>query len=120
MGNGVVAHPDGTTSSVAKECLERAPGFGAQSLDRPMDQVEIHVVEAELARASVKGAKRAVVAVVAVPQLGGDKDAIPRYCALSDRFADIPLVAVDMSGVEVAIAHRQRIDHGLPRLLSRG
>src|SRR5215467_8547844 len=120
MGNRVVAHADGTTSSVAQQRLQRAPGFGAQSFDRPMDQVEIHVVEAELARASVKGAKRAVVAVVAVPQLGGDKDAVPRYCALSDRFANILLVAVDVSGVEVAIAHRQRIQHGLLRLLSRG
>jgi hypothetical protein len=70
-----------------------------------VDQVEVQVVQAEQLQALVEGAERLVVAVVGVPQLGGDEQLVPGNAR--DRLADAFLVAVGRGGVDAAVAGLQ-------------
>ena len=58
--------------------FEGAPGVEVAVLarHRPVDQVEVDVVEAEPLEALLEGAQRRVVALLGVPELGGDEDLV--------------------------------------------
>src|SRR6185437_377129 len=64
----------------------------------------VHVVRAEALQALVEGAQGGVVAVVAVPQLGGEEYLLARDAGVADRTADAAFVLVRGGGVDVAVA----------------
>lgn len=69
---------------------------------RPMDQVQIHVVGAELLEAL--GQRLGHTLVPRVVELGGQPDLVARDPRCLDAIADFPLVAVTLGGVDVAVA----------------
>ena len=62
--------------SSARHDSSRWPG------DRPVQQVEVDVLEPEPRQAGVERAQRAVVALVVVPELGGHEDLLARDAAV--------------------------------------
>ena len=66
------------------ELGERLPGLHvlAAIRRRPVDQVQVDVLEPEAIEALVERAQRLVVALVGVEQLGGDEDLVTVEAAL--------------------------------------
>jgi hypothetical protein len=103
MRNQEVAHADGASATVLAKLLHRAPGVARGVRHRPVDQVEIDVVETQAGEAALAGRQRVVVALLVVPQLGGDEELVARDAACSDRSADAVLVAVHRGGVDATV-----------------
>ena len=101
-----VGDPDRAGLAVGLDLLHRAPGLGVEVEvgARPVDEVEVDVVETELLEAQVDRVERALSALVAVPQLGGDEQLVAVDAGALDRLADAQLVAVRGRGVDVAVA----------------
>ncbi len=114
MRHQVVRHADVLRAAVRLQLLERAPGLAAAPLDRPMDQVEVDVLEAEPLHARIEGAERRVVAVIVVPQLRRDEHLAARKAARAEALADVDLVAVDARRVDVAVPAGEGGADGLP------
>ena len=80
--------------------------------DRPVEPVrgrlvedeQVELVDTELAGRLVERVQRLVVAVVADPHLGLDEHRGPVEAGAADAIADLPLVAVRGSGVDVPVA----------------
>jgi hypothetical protein len=70
---------------------------------RPVHEVEVDVVEAELLQALRDGRIRLVAVVAVVPQLGRHEQLVTRDAALRDGRTDPGLAAVDRGGVDVAV-----------------
>ena len=106
-----VGDADRAAAALALDPFEGAPGVEVALLgrQRPVDQVEVDVVEAEPAAALLEGLQGRVVALLRVPELGGDEDLLARDPGGGDRGADAGLVAVGGGGVDVAVAGRQRL-----------
>src|SRR5690606_9692925 len=99
--------------------LERAPRvhIAVDVRHRPVDQVQVDVVGAELLEAGVERLERLVVALVGVPQLRGEEDVLARDVRVGDGLADLALVAVCGSGVDAAVAGLERGGDGCHRLV---
>jgi hypothetical protein len=75
----VVAHADGAHPTVGEQVLRglvRGERVLERGRDRPVQQVQVDMVQAELGRAGIECAQGCVVPVVVEPQLGGDEDVI--------------------------------------------
>jgi hypothetical protein len=59
-----------------------------------MDQVQVKRLDAESSRAGVKRAQRTVIALIGVPQFGGDEQLVARYAGVCDRLSNAFFVAV--------------------------
>src|SRR6476659_8455590 len=59
---------------------------------RPVNEVEVEVLRAELVHAGVERGERALVALVGVPQLGGDEDVLTRQPGSRDRLTHLALI----------------------------
>jgi hypothetical protein len=80
-----------------------------------VDQVQVEVVQAELAQRGVEGALGVILAGVLDPQLGGDEQVLARDAAPLDRAADRFLVAVGGGGAGLRRhPHRRRRRSRLP------
>src|SRR5699024_10576630 len=86
-------------------------GEGLPGLDRivvgrgrPVDEVEVDVVEAELLEALAERTLGLLGPVAIVPQLGRDEELITGDAGLRDGAAHALLIAVDSGGVDVAVA----------------
>ena len=84
---------------------------------RPVDQGQVDLVDAQLGQAVAQTWQQGVAAIIGGPDLGGDEDVVARHSALDDGLADFGLVAVDLGGVDGAIAQFEgaadRVDDGL-------
>ena len=78
-----------------------------------MNQVQVNVVGAQLLQGSLERLERALVALVGVPQLGGEEDVLASHVGVSDSAAHARLVAVNSGGVDVAVAGLQGGGHDL-------
>ena len=76
-----------------------------------MDEVEVHVVQAQLLQRLVEGCGRISLAVI--PQLRGDEQLLARDAGLGNRAAHAFLVSVDGSGIDVAVAHLEGLEDQL-------
>ena len=112
-----VAHADGAHLAVHVERLQRSPGvrvrllplpFGALGR-RPMDKVEVHVVQMQLLARLFERLQRGVVAAVGVPHLRGDEQLLARYAGHGERLAHRRLVVVGRRRVDVAVPVGQRL-----------
>src|SRR6266550_6348074 len=74
---------------------------------RPVDQVEVDIVEAEQLEASVERAQSTVESVGVVGQLGGDEDLVPGQPGPRDRLAHSALVLVPGGAVDAAVTRLQ-------------
>jgi hypothetical protein len=81
---------------------------------------EVDLVDAELARALLEAVQRLVVAVVANPDLGLEEHLIAGDAGTVNRLADLALVAVRRRRIDVAVAGHQSRLYGRAGLIGRG
>lgn len=100
-----VRHPDGPDESVGVELLHRQPTLDEQAVARirPVDEVQIDIIDSQVAAALFEGAESALVSLVGVAQLGREEELITRDPAETDRLTDASLVAVCGGRVDVAV-----------------
>ena len=72
-----VADAYGTDALFLVQPDESLPAWQIHILARPMDQVKIHILQAQLFHAFFKAVQRRVIAMIAVSQLGGHKQLFP-------------------------------------------
>lgn len=82
---------------------------------RPVDQVQVNIVEAEALEARVDALGDALVPRVV--ELGGDPDLGARDAAVADAGADLGLVAVGERRVDVAVAVLEGREDGVVHLV---
>ena len=84
-----------------------------------MEDQQVDLIDAELARTLLETMQSLVVSVVTDPDLGLDKDLRSLKARVPDSLAHLPLVAVRRGRVHMLVAVRERrLDRG-PRLLRR-
>ena len=86
---------------------------------RPVDEEQVDLVEAERGHGPVEGAARVVGLVEAVVELGGDVELVAGDAGGGDRLADALLVLVHLRGVDVAVADLERLGDDLGGVLRR-
>ncbi len=74
-----IRNPDRADPTFLLETNERFPTFdiAVDPRPRPMDQVQIEFVAAELPQAILKSAQRFVEAVIRIAEFRGDEDIVP-------------------------------------------
>lgn len=117
-----VADAERANLAGGQQRLERAVGVERLLEVRRQSLVEnqqVDLVDAELARALLEGMQRLAVAVVADPDLGLDEDLGAIETRLAQGLADPALVRVGGSGVHMRVPGLQRRQHRSGRLLGR-
>ena len=101
-----IAHTDRLRATRLGDLLQRIPRAedAVVVLQRPMDQVQVDIVDAETSEAGVERLQRRLVALIGVPQLGGEKDVFAGDSRVRDATAHPFLVAVCGGGVDVPVA----------------
>ena len=99
--------------------LPRLDVVDVDARQRPVDEEQVEVVEAEVGQALVEGAQGVVAAVEAVVQLAGHEDLAAVDARAGDGLADALLVAVHLGGVDVPVADLERGRDRLGGLLGR-
>jgi hypothetical protein len=107
-----VGDTDGPDLVVFIQPLHLLPGLDVQVLGRhrPMDEVQVHVIQAEDLAAVLECCLGPVL--FTVPELGGDKDVLARNAGGCDRCSNSGLVAVGGSRVDVAVSSLEGVLHG--------
>src|SRR5690606_20783467 len=72
-----------------------------------MDEVEIHVLHTQFLQAFVERSPRDVVAMLVIPELGGDEDVVSGDARFGDALAHACFVAVEGCGVDGPVAGGQ-------------
>jgi hypothetical protein len=111
-----VRHADGLGQTFAADLLHRSPGAVVVA-ERLVDEVQVHVVEAEPLKRRLERALCVVLAGLLDPELGGDEQFAARDAAAGDGLADGYLVLVGGGGVERAVAGGECVRHRLLCLL---
>ena len=90
--------------------LHRLPGLDvvADCRHRPVDQEEVHIVEIESLQRVVERRHGRIRIVVRVRQLARDEDVLALQPGFAHCLADLELVAVQLGGVDVAVAGLER------------
>lgn len=87
-----------------------------------MHQVQINIVQTQVLQGSLETLFDA--SVVRAPQLGSDEQILAlddtRINGLLDTLADLVLIAIAQSTVNVAVAHLNSVAHGTSNLARRG
>src|SRR6516165_5279306 len=106
-----VGDADGAHAPLGEQLLgrlERGDGGLEIRRDRPMEKIEVEVLQAKLAEACLAGPKRPLVAVVADPQFGGDEKLGARDPAALDAFANLPLDRIGGGRVDKPVTRSYR------------
>nr|BAO20972.1 2,5-diketo-D-gluconate reductase A [Serratia marcescens] len=106
-----VAYADAFHQALFAQLDQLAPGGDVLILlrARPVDQIQIHIVQLELFQTGFQRRQR--IALIVVPQLGGDEQVAARQRAGLQRGADAFLVLVNRGGVDGAVTDLQRFAH---------
>src|SRR2546425_3453555 len=102
-----------TTLFRSVDFQQHLPRFVSQARYRPVDEIQIDIVEAEFAAALFERPQRRLVAMVVVPELRRDEDLVPRDAALADRDSKIAFVPVQLRGIEQAVSALQADRDGI-------
>ena len=94
----------------ADECAPRVE-VDIAGRRRPVDEIEVNLVDAKQARALVEGAQGLVIAMVGVPHLRGHEDVVAVKLAATQRLTDAALIVVEVRRVDVSVADLERL-HG--------
>src|SRR5215212_1056310 len=112
-----VRDADGAGAAVVVELLHRLPGgyevAVVEHRQWPVDQEQVHVVEAELGERLVEGPSRVVGLVERVVELAGYEDVAAVEARGADALAYLLLVAVHLRRVDVPVADPQGLAHSL-------
>ena len=109
-----VGDADGAYETVLAELDHRLPGVDVlvDPGQRPVDEVQVDVLQPQIAPRLLEGGQRLLVAVVAARHLGRHEDVLPRHAGAGDAPAGAGLVAVVQRGVHEPVAepaaHRRR------------
>ena len=109
VGRAEVGHADRPGEPALLRPLHAGPRPHRAAL-RPVHQVQVHLVDAELAQALLGLGDRVLAARV---ELGGDEHLVARHAAVPQRLADAGLVAVGLRGVDVPVTELKRHAHGV-------
>ena len=82
----VVRNADGPNEPLLLELLEGTPTVGGVGRLRPVDEVQVDVVDTEPSTAVLERSEPGLIALVAVPQLRGDEDLVTREPGPADAF----------------------------------
>src|SRR2546422_11058155 len=114
----VVTDADRAGEPLVVDLQQRLPRFVSQARYRPVDEIQIDIVEAEFAAALLERPQGRLVAMVVVPEFRCDEDLFPRKPAFPDRDSDVAFVPVQLRGIEQAGTHleggRDRVPGRLP------
>ena len=83
---------------------------------RPVDEVEVQIVQPQLLHGPVKGPQSTLIPPVCVPDLAGHKDRLPGQAAGPDRLAHTSLILIVRRCVNVPVAQFQSLLDGRHRL----
>jgi len=116
-----VGHPDRADQTLVAQLDESLPSLyvAVVGRHRPMDQIEIHVVDLEPLEARVEGPSRLLVPMIVVEALRRDEHLAPIEAGSANCLTDGCLVAICRGGVDVAIADFECLCHGLRGLGGR-
>src|SRR5438094_2682056 len=120
VASRVVADADRAGEPVVVDLEQRLPRFVSQARYRPVDEIQIDVVEAaEFAATLLERPQGGLVAMVVVPELRRDEYLVPRDPALPHRDSKIAFVPVQLRGIEQAVSDLQGIRDRVPGRLPR-
>ena len=110
------------------QLLKCFPGAGIEFLpvmlmvvrNGPVDQVQIQILQAQIFHGFLKSGQGGLITLLSIPQLAGDEQLLTGNAALFDRLSYADLVAVNSSGVDVAIANFHSGFDGLADLVIGG
>ena len=122
---GVVKVGDADRASAAflAQTDERAPRVEVHIAGRrrPVDEVEVDLVDAKQARALVERPQGLVIAMVGVPHLRGHEDVVAVKLAAPQRLTDAAFIVVEVRRVDVSVADLEclhgRVDDDIVRHL---
>ena len=111
--NQEVRDADARRLAAVADLLERLPRLNIQIARRcrPMDQVQVDGVEAELRQARLDRGMHGNRALVVVVQLRRDEQLVTRDPGCRDRAPDTFLIPIDGGCVDVTVADFQRVGH---------
>ena len=116
-----VRDADGPGAALAVELLERLPGRDEVTVvahrQRPVDEEQVDVVDAERLERLVERLAGGVGLVGVVLQLAGDEDLASVEARRRDGLPHLGLVAVHLGGVDVPVPGLERRAHGGRRVL---
>ena len=104
-----VADPDRTGVADLLGLHDPAPGVDvlAVLLGRPIDQIEVDVVQPKSGQAGFAGVLRGLETLIRGDQFGGDEEFFARDVGFGDGPPDRRLVAIGRGGVDQSVAGRQ-------------
>src|SRR5439155_21243914 len=97
----------------------RLPDYFTQLVHRPVNAIQVHILETEFASAPLEGPQCGFDSLVAVPEFCGDENLLPGDPALPYRGPHVSLVSIQFRRVNQTIAGFERGRDGLPCLLPR-
>ncbi len=80
---------------------------------RPVDQCQVDMVGAQLLQAGAQAGQQRFALELGDPDLGGQVDLIARHTGVGNGLADLGFIAVDLCGIDGAVADIQRVAHGV-------
>jgi hypothetical protein len=109
-----VRHADRSHPPLLPQADQRAPGVDIAFLRRgwPVDQAKVNPVQLQPLKARLDRAQGGVMALLCIPDLGGDENLVAWNTAVADPVAQAFLVAVDRRAVDQPVAHLQRGSDG--------
>ncbi len=103
---GEVRDADGLGLALLLQFNQGLPGLGVEPLGglSPVNQEQVDVVGAQAGQGLVRCLEGLLVALVVVPDLGGEEDILASYTGVSNCLAGTFFIAIDFGGVDVAVA----------------
>src|SRR5699024_7549700 len=110
VGNLEVRHADTAGPAALTDLQQRLPGLDVQVLGRyrPVDQVQVHVIQAESLQAGVELPERVVAAHLGAGQFGRYEQVFTGDAARVNGCASALLVAVHRSRVDMPVTEAER------------
>src|SRR5437879_13007438 len=90
MRNRVVAHPDRPGQSLLPDLQQRLPRFVSQLGHWPVNEIQVHILESELASAPDARPQCGLESLFAVPHFADEETLHPAYHALRYRAPHAP------------------------------
>lgn len=104
MMNLKIANADCADATRFVKCFERAPSIDVSVIGRPVNEIEIEIVEFHFSHGFVESGKCFFVSEVSVPDFGCDKKFLAWDAGFANALARTCFVAVDGCSVDATVA----------------